>query len=145
MEISTFCKALKDERIRRDFTIEEIALRSNIPAKVLNALESGEVDQIPGRFYIRSFLRSYLRAVGADDKDFFLKHHQEIDALTREKDVQKMVSFSKLRYKRFKSRKMIYLMIGLVIVLILLFMLLPQAQPLRAWLGVPEGLTVFGG
>lgn len=122
----------------RDFSIADIAARSNIPVKVLEALESGSVDSIPGRFYIRGFIRSYLEALGADEKDFFLKHRREIDALTREDDAQKLVCFSKLKYKRFKSGRVLYLLLAMALLGVLMLMALPQAESLRSWLGIPE-------
>lgn len=143
MEGRVFCKALKDERTSREFTLEEIAMRSNIPIKVLQALEAGSIEDIPGRFYIRGFLRSYLAAVGADEKDFFLKHRNEIDTVTREDDVEKLVCFSKLRYKRFRSNRLIYMLAGFLL-LVLLFFSLPQLEMVRSHLGVP-GLTKLLG
>lgn len=133
-----FAKQLKEERQQRDISIEEISVRSNIPVKVLYALEAGEIDQIPGRFYIRSFLRSYLNAIGADEKDFFLRHHQEIENLTREDDIQKMVCFSKLKYKRFRSKRLLFFLVLFVFILLLLLFSLPQADSFRSWLGIPE-------
>lgn len=142
MEVKSFCNALKEERLRREFSLDDIAARSNIPFKVLDALESGEFGQIPGRVYLRSFLRSYLKAVGTDERDFFLKHHLEIDALTREDDVQKVVCFSKLKYRRFKSKRIVVVFWCFVFVALLLLMSLPQAQPIRNWLRIPENYTL---
>jgi len=141
MQNKSFYEALKDERVRRKYSLGDIATRSNIPVKVLETLETGVLDRIPGRFYIRSFLRSYLNAVGADEKEFFLKYHQEIDALTREGDSQKVVCFSKLKYKRFKSRRMTYFLVFMGFLVTLLILTLPQTEPIRSWLGFPEDFS----
>ncbi len=143
MEALSFYRALKEERLKRDCSLEEISIRSNIPVKVLNSLETGNIDLIPGRFYIRSFLRSYLTAIGADEKDFFLKHHQEIENLTREDDAQKMVSFSKLKYKHFKSKRIFLLLVIFGFVLLFLFLALPQTEAARAWLGIPKTFNLL--
>jgi hypothetical protein len=56
--------------------------------------------------------------------------------LTREADVHKVVCFSKLKYKRFRSNRLIFVLIGVLIFAFLLF-LLPQFEGLRNHLGLP--------
>jgi len=59
-------ETLRQARLRRGLTLEEIAERSRISARFLEALEAEDWDQLPGRFFARSFLRQYASFLGVD-------------------------------------------------------------------------------
>ena len=52
---------LRAERERAGLTIEEISSRTKIKVTLLQALERGSFEQLPGEFFTRAFIRTYAR------------------------------------------------------------------------------------
>lgn len=52
---------LRAERERAGLTIEEISARTKIKVTLLQALEQGSFEQLPGEFFTRAFIRTYAR------------------------------------------------------------------------------------
>ena len=57
---------LREQRLRRNLTVDEVAERLRINARLLEALEAEDFDKLPGRFFARSFLRQYAAFLGVD-------------------------------------------------------------------------------
>ena len=58
---------LKRERELRGIDLKQIAEETKISIRFLEALESGQIAEIPGEFYRRSYLRAYARYLGLDE------------------------------------------------------------------------------
>lgn len=97
-------ESLKKERFKKEITLTEISEKTNISINVLKALESNRFDEIPGRFYLKHYLNSYLNAIGIDKKNFFEKNKGIIDSIKIKNDSIPKIYFSKLKYSRFKRR-----------------------------------------
>ncbi len=57
---------LREERLRRGFTIEQIAESTKINPSLLEAIEANDLERLPGTFFTRSFVRQYAGALGMD-------------------------------------------------------------------------------
>jgi cytoskeleton protein RodZ len=57
---------LREERLRRGFTIEQIAESTKINPSLLVAIEADDLERLPGTFFTRSFIRQYAHALGMD-------------------------------------------------------------------------------
>ena len=66
----SFGEQLRRERERRGIDLSQIARETNIARRFLEAIESGRVDSIPGRFYRRAYIRAYARQLGLDPTRF---------------------------------------------------------------------------
>ena len=58
--------ALKEEREKRNISLEEIASTTKIVPRYLEALENDRFDIMPGGFFIKGIIRTYARAIGLD-------------------------------------------------------------------------------
>jgi cytoskeleton protein RodZ len=58
---------LKTERERRALSLDDIALRTRIPMRHLEAIENSEYEKLPGSTYAIGFTRTYARALEMDD------------------------------------------------------------------------------
>jgi cytoskeleton protein RodZ len=63
----TVGEKLKAERERRTLSLDEIAIRTRIPMRHLEAIEKSEYEKLPGSTYAIGFTRSYARALEMDD------------------------------------------------------------------------------
>ncbi|MEG3179885.1 helix-turn-helix domain-containing protein [Sphingomonas sp. LT1P40] len=56
--------ALCAARLRCAMTIEDVAAQTRVPIRYLAAIEAERFDLIPGRVYIKGFVRAFARTVG---------------------------------------------------------------------------------
>lgn len=63
----TVGEKLKAERERRALSLDDIAIKTRIPMRHLDAIEKSEYEKLPGSTYAIGFTRSYARAVELDD------------------------------------------------------------------------------
>lgn len=61
-----FGSHLKHQRELRGISLDEIASITKIHLRYLKALESNSFDELPGEVFIKGFIRSYGRAIGAN-------------------------------------------------------------------------------
>jgi len=57
-------KALKQIRKSQHLTLNQIADKTNIPKAYLKAIESENIDVLPGAFYLKSYLKQYASSIG---------------------------------------------------------------------------------
>lgn len=115
---------LKELRISKGLTIEDIQDITKIRTRYLQAIEEGNLDKLPGKFYERAFIKSYAEVVNLDSEIL----NQYFESLSGEKteNVQiidnyysKENFFSKL--VKWFSKSLVYILIILVIFIIYIF------------------------
>ena len=62
----SFGDYLKRFRMQREMAIETVAAKTRITVNCLRAMEENAHDRLPPRAYVKSFIRAYAGAVGAD-------------------------------------------------------------------------------
>lgn len=65
--LNKFAEELKTARIKNDITLQQIANKTRIDIKFLEALENGNFNFLP-ELYIKAFIREYSKIVGLDDE-----------------------------------------------------------------------------
>jgi cytoskeletal protein RodZ len=55
---------LAQAREQRELSLEEFAVKTHIPARLLQAIETGDLNRLPEPVYIQSFIRQYANAIG---------------------------------------------------------------------------------
>ncbi|MFQ5716677.1 MAG: RodZ domain-containing protein [Nitrospinales bacterium] len=107
--VENFGNYLKNERELRGIPLEEIADRTKIPLRFLQALEDNNFDEIPGEVFIKGFIRSYAKSIGASAEETLAAFDESVGKQRRE-EAQKLENKSHLLYeKRQKFRKMVLL------------------------------------
>ncbi|MDP9050805.1 MAG: helix-turn-helix domain-containing protein [Acidobacteriota bacterium] len=66
--MAAFGEELRRAREARGVAVEAICDATKVPAKHIRALEAGEIGELPGGVFRRSFVRSYLGAVGLEEQ-----------------------------------------------------------------------------
>lgn len=67
--MSSIGERLREERLRRGLGVEQIAEQLKINPSMLTAIETGNLDRLPGGFFRRSFVRQYARALGIPSEE----------------------------------------------------------------------------
>lgn len=61
---------LRQCRTEQSLPIEEVAARTRIQARLLNAIEEGQIDQLPEPVYIKGFIKQFAEAIGLNGAEF---------------------------------------------------------------------------
>ena len=68
---------LKEARIEQGYTLDDLQQTTKIQKRYLQAIENGNVDILPGRFYARAFVKQYADIVGLDGEELLAEHLNE--------------------------------------------------------------------
>lgn len=67
---------LKQARIEKGYTLDDLQQITKIQKRYLEAVEEGNTEILPGRFYARAFIRQYADIVGLNGDDLLDEHVQ---------------------------------------------------------------------
>ena len=70
-------KILKETRIEKGYTLDDLQQTTKIQKRYLEAIEDGNTDILPGRFYARAFVKQYADNVGLDGEELLEEHLNE--------------------------------------------------------------------
>lgn len=104
--------ALRHERELRGMTTSEIAAKTRIPVKILEAIEDERFAELPGEVFVRGFVKSYAQALGLDPRPLVARLHLDEE-----------VEFSTLSFDEEDDRARKVGVAFAVVVLLLLFSL----------------------
>ncbi len=65
--LPSFGQKLKQEREKRNITLEQISVSTKIGIRMLQALEEDKFNQLPGGIFNKGFVRAYSRFLGLDE------------------------------------------------------------------------------
>jgi cytoskeletal protein RodZ len=78
-----FGSFLRRARESRDIVLSDVALKTKVARSTLELLEKGQLADLPAGVYVRGFIRSFARAVGADETAPLLMYEQAVEAKSR--------------------------------------------------------------
>jgi cytoskeleton protein RodZ len=67
---------LRRERELRHISLDDIAERTKISRRYLEAIEEGQYERLPGETFVRGFIRSYAQSIGLDPEETLLIYNQ---------------------------------------------------------------------
>jgi len=77
--VATASARMRAAREAAGLTLSEVAQRTRVPLRHLEALERGDYAALPGITYCAGFARAYARSVGLDEKAIVAQVREEID------------------------------------------------------------------
>ena len=69
---------LKDARIAKGLTLDDLQQTTKIQKRYLIAIEEGNYDALPGKFYVKAFARQYAETVGLNPNFKSQRDHSRI-------------------------------------------------------------------
>ena len=79
---------LKRQRELRKIALEEISRESKIHLNFLIALEMDRYEQLPGKAFVRGFLKAYAEYVGLDFNDILLRYDLQQQKMNHEEKAE---------------------------------------------------------
>jgi transcriptional regulator with XRE-family HTH domain len=77
-------KELQKERELRGISLQEIAEATKINFRFLRELEEGNLDALPGEFFVRGILREYAKYLGLNEHDVLNTYFESLQSLQKE-------------------------------------------------------------
>lgn len=123
-------QSLKERRMEKGLTIAEIANETRIRKRYLEAMENEEWDIIPGRVYLKGFLRTYCRRLDLDEASFL----DALDNTFKPTPVQDKIP-EKIELPGRPKKK-----IGLIFSIVALFLLLATQYVYKTYFVSPPSI-----
>ncbi|MGV4964331.1 helix-turn-helix domain-containing protein [Priestia aryabhattai] len=88
---------LRQERESKGLSLEDLQKLTKIQKRYLLGIEEGNYEVMPGKFYVRAFIKQYCEAIGLDTDAIFEEYKSDIPS-TQTEDMPQQLS-------RVRSRK----------------------------------------
>lgn len=72
--MASFGESLRQERLRRQISLEQVAEATKIVSRFLRAIEDERLQELPGGVFNRNFIRNYARYLGLDE-DYYVEEY----------------------------------------------------------------------
>lgn len=76
---------LKEAREAKGLSLDDLQSITKIQKRYLQGIEEGNYSMMPGKFYVRAFIKQYAEAVGMDQEELFETYKQDIPSAYDEK------------------------------------------------------------
>ncbi|TAA72559.1 helix-turn-helix domain-containing protein [Planococcus salinarum] len=144
---------LKEARIAKGYSLEDLQDVTKIQKRYLAGIEEGNYSMMPGQFYVRAFIKQYAEAVGLNADELLEQHKAEMPETTKEQVGKPMAAPSPSRRKSISksssnsriNEKMPMIIVALFIVVIIFvtwffYNMLAQNDPTEEETGTDDGL-----
>nr|WP_240939777.1 cell shape determination protein RodZ [Bacillus tequilensis] len=115
-------------------SLDDLQAATKIQKRYLTALEEGNYDIIPGKFYVRAFIKQYAEAVGLDADQLFEEHKKDIPN-TYHDDVSEKISGMNLQKempkpasKALELLPTILVILGVIVVIAIVYAIIQFAN-----------------
>lgn len=140
--MSEIGELLRESRIKKGLSIEDIQEITKIRSRYIEAIEEGNLDRLPGQFYAKAFIKAYAEVVDLDPA--ILEEHKKEIPIPELENVQVKPRYTSLssppsKFGRWLLISLIYLMIGLILLFIYMAFVSYSSDDAKDPLGDPLG------
>ena len=114
--IEDFGSYLKSERELRGVPLEEISATTKIHIRFLQALENNQFDNLPGDVFIKGYIRSCAKVIGADESEMLTAYDDTMKKLSYNKEKKNISVESKTLTDKSFTLWPVFIVIFLIVV-----------------------------
>lgn len=81
---------LKEARLAKNMSLDDLQTVTKIQKRYLIGIEEGNYSMMPGKFYVRAFIKQYAEAVGIEPEEIFEQYKSEIPSTINEDIPEKL-------------------------------------------------------
>lgn len=118
--MSELGNTLKEARERNGLSLDDLQNITKIQKRYLVGIETGNYDMMPGKFYVRAFIKQYAEAVGLEPEEVFEQFKNEIPSVHEEEAPEQL---SRVQSKKTMSPAQSKLLDALPKVLVAVFII----------------------
>ena len=118
--MSELGNTLKEARERNGLSLDDLQNITKIQKRYLVGIETGNYDMMPGKFYVRAFIKQYAEAVGLEPEEVFEQFKNEIPSVHDEEAPEQL---SRVQSKKTMSPTQSKLLDALPKVLVAVFII----------------------
>ncbi|WP_328589524.1 helix-turn-helix domain-containing protein [Priestia abyssalis] len=78
LSLTELGKRLREAREQQNMSLEDLQKLTKIQKRYLVGIEEGNYDLMPGKFYVRAFIKQYCEAVGLNPEEIFEEYKSDI-------------------------------------------------------------------
>lgn len=101
--MSDLGQQLKEARLAKGLTLDDIQEMTKIRKRYLEAIEAGDYKVLPGSFYVRAFIKTYAEAVGIDAEELLNEHRDQVPTPAPEPTMEPVIQ--KRRSSRHQTER----------------------------------------
>ncbi|WP_302329586.1 helix-turn-helix domain-containing protein [Bacillus altitudinis] len=125
-------KRLVEAREEKGMSLEDLMAATKIQKRYLLAIEQGNYDIIPGKFYVRAFIKQYAEAVGLNPEQLFEEFRKDVPSTYNDEVSDKLSNIKPQRELPKPATKVLELLptiliIGGILVVIAIIYVIVQA------------------
>lgn len=121
-DLETLGQYLRRQREMRKIGLEEISRETKIHINLLASLEMDDYDQLPGRAFVKGFLKAYTNYVGLDTHDIMLRYEMQARSQEgAEKTSLTALSIKKLWGSWSREKKIVVVAVGVLLLALLTY------------------------
>ena len=126
----SFGRYLQAARLEKKISLEQVSQQTRIGLGSLLLIEQEDFERLPAEVYVKGFLRSYAKAVGADGDEVIRRYESrpDVDLKTSELEFSSKKLASGIGRKLLISLVLLIFIIGLSILAIIFFRQAPDAD-----------------
>ncbi|MFO6495495.1 MULTISPECIES: helix-turn-helix domain-containing protein [Bacillus] len=121
---------LKEAREEKGMSLDDLQAATKIQKRYLTALEEGNYDVIPGKFYVRAFIKQYAEAVGLNSELLFEEYKKDIPNSYNDEVSDKLSSIKPQRELPKSASKALELLptllvsAGVIVVVVIIYVII---------------------
>ncbi|WP_379126666.1 helix-turn-helix domain-containing protein [Paenibacillus sp. sgz500958] len=89
--MSELGRHLKEARLQKGMSLDDVQEVTKIRKKYLEAIETGDYKVLPGSFYVRAFIKTYAEAVGVNPDELLQEHGSATVAPKEESTMESVI------------------------------------------------------
>ncbi len=105
MVVSDLGQQLREARLARGLSLDDVQEMTKIRKRYLEAIEMGDYKVLPGSFYVRAFIKTYAETVGLDADELLAEHRQNVPSTAPEPTMEPVIQKRRSRQHNERNSK----------------------------------------